>query len=469
MPLVDAAFPQSAEPGQRPGEGTGDLINCYFEVGGKSVGYRPSPGFSEFIDTTESTPRGMFVVNGLLYAAYEDTVVTVTTSAVKTTLTGTLSGTTPVTWAQNNKSPTADVVVVSENGAFSVSTAAVTSFADSDLPQPNSCAVLDGFILFTTRSGQLWATDLNAVTVNALSFTQCQANPDGLWRVIVKGPVAYAMGDKSIEPYTNAGTSPFPLARQEVIPVGLLSAWAVAGHEDGWDRDIGFVASDQTVRMLSGNSAQIISNKDVERDIKAVVDKTQLRASVYVEAGNPFWVLTGPTFTWEFNVATGFWNRRESANSDRWRASCSVNFNGSWMVGDRTSGQIHTISENVFQEDGDAIAMTMVSGPLKQFPSRVRCNAFFADWTTGQGEISGSDDEVNPKVSVYWSMDGGATWSNPITPLSLGGEGEFSNQIRVNRLGNSTHHGIRFKMVTTSPVYRTCRGARADVTELRAA
>jgi len=469
MPLVDASFPQSAEPGQRPGEGTGDLINCYFEVGGKSVGYRPSPGFSQFINTTKSTPRGMFVVNGLLYAAYETSVVTVTTNAVLTTLTGTLSGTNPVTWAQNNKSPTADVVVVTENGAFNVSTAAVTSFADADLPQPNSVTALDGFLIFTTRSGQLWASDLNDVTVNALSFTQCQANPDGLWRAIRVGRQVLAMGDNSIEFYENVGASPFPLQRVEVVPVGLLAQWAVAGFENGWDRSLIFVAADQTVRMLNGYSAQIVSNKDVERDIKAVVDKTQLRACVYVEGGSPFWVLTGPTFTWEFNVATGFWNRRESANSDRWRASCSVNFNGSWMVGDRTSGQIHTISENVFKEDGAAIAMTMVSGPLKQFPSRIRCNAFFADWTTGQGEISGSDDEVNPKVSVYWSMDGGATWSNAITPLSLGGEGEFSNQIRVNRLGMSTHHGIRFKMVTTSPVYRTCRGARADVSELRAA
>lgn len=468
MPRITVNFPTSAQPGQEAGEGLGDLINCFCEVDGGIQLWRPVPGLSAFVDTMLTKPRGKFVVNGLLYVAYEDFAETITQNAVTTLLSGALSGSQPVTWAQNNKSPTRDVVVVTENGAFSVSTTAVTSFADSDLPQPNSCDALDGFILFTTRSGQLWATDLNDVSVNSLSFTPCQANPDGLLRVIRVGRQALAMGDNSIEFYENVGASPFPLQRVEVVQVGLLAQWCVAGFENGWDRSLIFVAADQTVRMLNGYSPQIISNKDVERDIARTVDKTSLRACVYVSGGAPIWSLTGPDFTWEFNVATGFWHRRESANASRWRGACSVNFGGSWMVGDRTSGKIHRISEAAFTEDSDAISMVMRSGPTKQFPSRIRCDAFFADWTTGQGLITGSDDEVNPKVSVRWSRDGGATWSNAISPLALGGQGQFSKQIRVNCNCSSTQHGLRFELMTSSPVYRTFRGARADVTELRA-
>jgi hypothetical protein len=82
-------------------------------------------------------------------------------------------------------------------------------------------AMLDGFLLFTIADGRVFASDLNDVNVNALSFTTCQADPDGLLRGIVSGPLFYAMGQNSIEAYVDAGTSPFPLSRQALFPSGL--------------------------------------------------------------------------------------------------------------------------------------------------------------------------------------------------------------------------------------------------------
>lgn len=461
MPVADIPFPKSSLPGQEPGEGQGRLVNCYCEMDAGVPTWRASPGFSLFVDTTLATPRGFLNNAGVLYAAFEDDVVTVTSNGVVTALTGTVAGTNNVTWARNNKSPTPDVVLCDGGNTYTVTSSAVTSFADADWPSMKCVTDIDGYIVGLTGSGQLWATDLNDITVNALSFTQCQANPDGGTRVVRYGRQLYVFGDASCEIYSNVGTSPFPFTRSEVVSVGLLAQFAIAGFESGWDGPLIFVASDGTVRKMDGYTPTRISTKDVERAIQGVVNKDSLSASVHVVAGHPVFSLSSLTWTWEYNLVTGFWHECRSFGLDRWRASQSVNFDGAWVVGDTESGKLFRLSEAESDEDGGQIVMTLESGPIKQFPGRVYIQNAFFDFTTGQGSILGTDDEVNPTVSVQWSIDGGATWSNELNVRSLGSLGQFVNQIRVNRIGLSTHHGTRFRLTTSSPVYRTFRGGRA--------
>lgn len=469
MATVDIPFPKSSLPGQQPGEGQGRLINCYCEVDAGVPTWRASPGFSLFCDTTLSTPRGFLNNGGVLYAAFENDVVTITSNAVITALTGTVSGTNNITWARNNKSPTPDVVLCDGSNTYSVSSSAVTAFADADWPSMKCVANLDGYIIGLTGSGQFWATDLNDVTVNPLSFTQCQANPDGGTRLVAYGRQVYVFGDASCEIYSNVGTSPFPFTRSEVVSVGLLSQFAIAGFESGWDGPLIFVAADGTVRKMDGYTPTRVSTKDVERAIQSVVNKDTISASVYVVAGHPVFSLSSLTWTWEFNLVTGLWHERQSYGLDRWRGSQGVFFNGQWVVGDTQSGKLFYLAESSFAEDSAQIVMTLESGPVKQFPGRVYTSAAFFDWTTGQGSILGSKDKTDPSVTVQWSMDGGATWSNEVNVRSLGGEGQFVNQIRVNRIGISTHHGARFRLTTSSPVFRSFRGGRAMVQERSAA
>jgi len=148
----------------------------------------------------------------------------------------------------------------------------------------------------------------------------------------------------------------------------------------------------------------------------------------------------------------------------RWRAEQSAVFSNKWIIGDTTSGKLFHISEAAFAEDGNAIAMTLESGPVKEFPARVQVASAFFDWTTGQAPLVGTDDAVNPTVAISWSHDGGASYSGALLRRSLGAQGQVSKQIRVNRLGRSTHHGMRFRLVTTSPIYRTFRGGVVNAT-----
>jgi hypothetical protein len=111
--------------------------------------------------------RGGLLVGSALYAAWNNKATTFTSGGVETTLTGTLNGTEKVFWARNNKSPTPDVVCVAPGtGAFTVTSAAVSSFADPDIGTPNSVGFMDGFFIFTYGDGTLQASGLNDVTIS---------------------------------------------------------------------------------------------------------------------------------------------------------------------------------------------------------------------------------------------------------------------------------------------------------------
>jgi hypothetical protein len=64
-------------------------------------------------------------------------------------------------------------------------------------------------------------------------------------------------------------------------------------------------------------------------------------------------------------------------------------------------------------------------------------------------------------VKIEWSHDGGATYGNPIL-RSLGQQGQTRRQIRVNRLGLTTHHGLRLRVTVSDPVYVAFLGGEVE-------
>lgn len=461
MSPAKVVFPTSSSPGYKPGEGSGALVNCYADKDGDHIGWFRSAGFTPFADTGVGTPRGFLATDGALYEARLDKLISVTSAGAPTTLTGTLSGSAPVSMARNNKVPTPDIAIVAESTAYIVSGASVVAYPDVDVGSPNSVAAFDGYLVFTYGSGAIVASDLNSTAINALSTAKAESNPDGLLRGVARGAVFYAMGSATIEPWRNAGTSPFPLARYPtVIPVGLFGQWAVAGFEDGWDGPIIFVASDGTVRSLNGFVAVRVSNRDVERDIQAVAAASTLKAHVYTDGGNAFWVLSSPTWTWEYNLTTEEWNQRKSFGLTRWRGEFSVKAFGRWVVGDTLSTKIQRLSSAVFTEDG-APLIARAEGVLKDFPARMLIPSLDFDFTVGQGVETGVDPiETAPQVGISVSLDGGASWSNPLL-RKLGRQGQHKRQVRAHNLGRSTPQGVRVAWEISDPVWTQFRGATA--------
>ena len=178
--MVDIPFPQTNQPGAVPGEGLGRLLNRYFEADQNVQQWRLVPGLVGFTDPGHQIPRGMHVVGSVLYDARAQTALSINANGAVTPLPGTLNGVLPGSWAHNNKSPNPDIVFVSQEvGALTVDpTTGVSAYPDTSLPLANSVTMLDGYLLFTTPDGHIFASGVNDIwvedsdhTQNALSYT----------------------------------------------------------------------------------------------------------------------------------------------------------------------------------------------------------------------------------------------------------------------------------------------------------
>ncbi|CAL8974431.1 hypothetical protein RHODGE_RHODGE_03323 [Rhodoplanes serenus] len=455
-------FPLSTSPGANPQDSAGRLINTFAEPlgrGARSVArWRRAPGLTLFGSTARTGCRGMHEINGILYSAWNGRLVKHTAAGGAAADIGALNGAARVFFFRNNKTPTPDQFVVDPNeGAFIFTPTTVSAYPDVDLPAVNSGCAFDGYGIFSTGAGLIYATDLNSTAVSALSFARAEANPDGLLRVIPWGSRLLAFGARTIETWTNAGTSPFPLARDVVIPRGLAGRYAVAGHEDGFTRALLFVGDDLAVYRLDGYTPVKVSPPDLDALIEDVPDKDTLEACVYVADGHGFWQISSPAWTWVFNTNSETWHERRSHLGSRSRITTSHNAFGRWLVGDTQSGNILAIDPDVCTEAGNPFPMLLESGPVTAFPGRVRVARADFDMTTGVGIAAGLDPiETDPTVEIAWSDDGGLSWSAPLR-RSLGRQA-VTEPVTVRRTGITSTKGRRWRLQVADPVQTALYG-----------
>lgn len=475
MPLVDIPFPLTSSPGENPQESAGRLVNCFAEPRGEKLGarWRRSAGLTQLAASAFTGYRGAILVKNLLYVAKSGNLLTYD-SAGNETLLGTLAGTLPVTIARNNLNPTPQVAIVTENGAFLTSGGAPVAWPDADLPIPNSVASQDGYFFFTIGDGRAFATGINSSSVDPLAFVTIQSRAsDALLRGIAYKGVMLFFKTSSCEAWNDtANASPaFPYSRLQVIDRGLISANAIAGHQDGFGQ-LMWVADDGGVYRFTDASSfglQKVSGPDQDRAIASVSDKTTLSAGCYVDRGRSVWFVSSPTFTWEFNTNTEKWNERQSfqatnntsAPFSAWRGTGGTSAFGKWVMGDTQSGNLGFIDATNQQEFGQSIRMRMESGEVQNFPNRQRVGRADFNWVTGVGIASGTPNQQNPQVQFSWTDDGGTRWSRPVW-RTLGAQAHAEQRVTVLNAGTAGPRGRRWRMDVSDPVYASFVNAKQN-------
>lgn len=457
--MADIVWPVTSAPGARFGEGSGRLINAFAEPLGEGartpIVRKRVPGLVEAAFSTFFGCRALHLVGSTLLAGFSGRVASVDLTAGTMTSLGNLVGSERFTVAHNNAA-SPNIVAVTDTGAFNLFTASgPTSFADADLPATPTCVVFQsGYFFFGYRDGRIFASGLNAVTINALDFTTAQTRPGGVTRLIAYNGELLAFGPNAIDVYRNTGNaSGFPYSYGDTVDKGLLGKFAIAGFEDGWVNTLIFVGDDHVVYRLDGYSAVPISTPDVVRSLQTVSDGDDIEAHVYTNGPHAMFALSGPGFTWEYNVSTGWWNERKTNGASRWRASRSIRVDNRWYVGATDSGLLYEISDTTYTEGEDPLVYEVHSAPGAAFPARISIPRADFDFVVGVGVASGSDPvETDPVVALSWSDDGGGRWSTPLL-RSLGGEGERRTRISLFRTGLTGPIGRQWKAVVSDPVY----------------
>lgn len=468
MPPID--FPTGTAPGVNPTESGGRLINCYAEKAPKgsrgAVLWRRAPGLTPRFTTTETEARGAILVGSLLYVISGDKAYSINSSYTVTELTGTIGGTGPVFMARN-MAATPNVLIVHSAGMSEINTgtSTISDFSDADLPAANSICWIDGYFMVSSAAGKVYQSGINATTFSGVDFTTAEADPDGLVRVVAFDRSLAMMGNSTIELWNNAANpTGFAFNRGPVLPVGLKSAYAVTGWEPGFSTAVVFVANDNTVRRLDGYSPTRISTPELERLIEAVEDPNDIEASVYVVSGHPCVVVTGPDWSWLFDLSTGEWFERKSYGLERWRARFGVNAFDEWLTFDRSSGKVFAVDPTTKREDDGPLVMDIRSNQAHRFPGRLFVKRASFDFVTGVGIDAGEDPiESNPRVLISYSDDGGRTFGNPREFL-LGTQGQDVS-IDWWRAGVTNRRGRQWRIQVSDPVEVTFLGAAMDVEE----
>lgn len=457
MPQI--VFPTSSAPGARPQEGAGRIVNGYAiktEQGARGpFVHKRSAGLRETVSdiTAHTHCRGLIEVAGTLLTALGSRVYSVTEAAEVFTSTnlGALSGTDSCTIARNNAA-TPNIAAVTADGTFNLFTgSAPTSWVDGDLPAVNSVTGVNGYFIFTTAAGALWASGLNAVSVASNATQTVQQCPNGLLRgvffqneFLAGGPDGWAVHDET-------GDSPFPLKFKTFISPGLVGAHAVTGFEPYGPGEMIWVAPDDTVRRRVGYKGEIVSNESVSAAIKAAgTSRSAIEACCYTDGKNAFATFTLPDeWTWELNLTTGAWNEKESYGRPDWRGRKSVFAFDRWMIGDDLTGKLAAIDNTYKKEYSDPLIWTLRSGCNPAFPVQ---GGLEFDLTAALGNAAGADPiETDPVAMIRYSCDGGYSWSSQLT-RPLGAQGQGDRRVILNRIGMLKAKGLVVELSISDPV-----------------
>lgn len=454
--MVSVPFPTSSAKG-RLAESGGRLINAYSEkLGDGRVKLSRVPGIRSIVEVDGySHCRGSIEINGVVLAALDERLVTITESAGTFTVNdiGAFAGTETVYFARNNKSPTPDIVAVTDGTAFvvDISTGA-SSYPDSDVGSPNSVCFLGGYFIFSYGNARMRASGLNDTAINTLDTAFAESKPDGLLRVVALGSNLYACGPQTIEIWRNTGNpTAFPFSYLDTIPRGIPSADAIAGFENDWSNVIIFAGSDNVVYRINGPSAEPISNPSVSKDLERLTDKSGLRAVVYSHEGHSIWCLSCDDWTWCHDVATGSWFERKSYGRDSWRVSSSVKCFGAWVMGDSLTGKFGVVDPDYGFEFGDPLALRVTSSTMSPFPQRAVMPRLDLDIMSGVGSAAGADPiETAPRVRMSVSRDGGVTFGN-FREAEIGRQGKYRQGVRFNVLGTASIKGAQIQIDYSDP------------------
>lgn len=455
-------LPTSSAPGNDGYSGGLRLINYYAVkriVRGKAaVQLSAVPGLRRFQALAGGSIRGMIEVDGYLYVV-SGFFLYMRTPAGAWSQIGTIGGSDVAFMARNRAKPVAQVGIVANGQYYLIDNHALLPTPVSpNLTVPIGIEVFNGRFIFPRADGTVYASELDdGQTIDALAFGTAETYSDVNVGVGVRGSDVCIFGSTSTEFWRDIGETPWPFSVAGAIPIGCLSAASIATLND----TLLFVASDRTVRMLDGYSAQVISSIDVQEAIERASDRSQIEAVVYEYGGNKFYKISCTSFTWVYNITEKQWHEERSEGLSRWRGRSYATLSDTRLVGDYSNGLLYEISPDVYDEDGERIVCE-VHTAIDGYPYGMILNRLYVDGQTGVGLNTTDPEDADPELMLDVSTDGGRTWTIQ-RRSKLGRIGEFHQYPVADMLGTFDDRGARVRVSCSASVVRVINGLSADI------
>jgi len=351
------------------------------------------------------------------------------------TLVGSIPGTGSVSMAHNIDT----LVIVAEPNAYYTDGTTVSQITDVDFTARGAKYVefLDNFLVFMEPgSGRVfWADVGTAADFDSLNFTTAEGSPDDLVGIKSDHRQILLLGEDSFEifEFTDSGL------------VRAINGYGEIGCANGntaqrFDNSVAWVAPDFSVRVLRGNTPQIISEDSISQFLSSV-DVSTLRSYTYGIDGGFFYVVCCSAGARSYNGATGLWHELSTYPNDyfAWQYQCTAH--GRQYIGNFYTNELAYFDPTWFK-DGDGIQrMEGTFQPVyaqNRLAVHHRLELVFeagVGLTTGQGS--------DPEVMLEYSNDGGITWTS-LPSKKLGKMGQYETRVHWDGLGAARQRVYRF-------------------------
>ena len=485
--MPDFGFVGAAYQAQSIYQDDQELINWYVEKDMNDEKKTPEGQASRGVTTLYPTPgyitqatlptlgcRALWTLPGglKLLAVYGNTLYSINTSLVATSIGTLLSSSGPVSMTDNGSS--AYLVDGLNRYAYNYITSTFTTIGPTDGAFTGGVKVdiVDGFLVYTQPNGiDFGSTSVNSTASPQLSFGTKFTAPDNVMSLIVVNRNVFLIGEKTTEVYINAGSFPFPFA---IIPGtsmqhGTIASFSVSRLGESFAMISQDTRGQAVVIQMNGFTPVRISTHAVEYAFSTYSTLSDAQAFTYQDRGHEFYVLSFPTadVTWVYDLATQLWHKRAFRDSNnllhRIKANCQALFNGLVVVGDFGNGNLYSFSNSTFTEAGVGASAGAIIPCIRRAPhlttdlKRQYFHDFQIQFQPGVGLQSGQGS--NPTAMLKWSDDGGSTFSKEHW-TSIGLVGQYKNRAIWRRLGQARDR--IFEVQVTDPVYRVVVSANLN-------
>lgn len=432
-----------------------ERLNLYVEVNEDPEKHvltmYPTPGLVSFVDFGAFPIRGMWQKGNFNYVVNRNKLYKVANDGSTTEL-GTLNSNEGRVDMSDNG---IQLIIVDGTDGYilTLATDVFAQIADPDFPAAQTVTFLNQrFIVSETNSGRFyWSALLDGTSWDPLDFATAESDPDDLVRVFAESGQLVLLGEKVTEIWGDSGAADqaFVKIGGGAVEWGLAARWSLVKFMDS----LAFLRKNRLgqaqVCLMSGASAQPISNPQLEVEITSYGDVSNATAHAFMINGHPFYQINFPTVgkSWMYDGQSRSWSKRESFGGMH-RANIVVQLLGSIYASDFENGTLYKIEPDVYTDDGQPITREFISRH-QSFGNFTRCAEIWLETESGVGLQSGQGED--PQVMMQVSRDGGHTYGNELWK-SFGRVGEYKARANWHRLGRARDWVFRFRVTDPVPV-----------------
>jgi hypothetical protein len=415
----------------------------------------PWMGSSIFSEDNGILDRGLWEWEGVLYHVLDQTLYSVSTSGVYTSI-GTILGSTRCVFSSSIVGSNRQMVIAAGN----VYTYDGTTLADSGL-DANSVTYLNSKSIYP-NGGMEFAVSGAGGAVDIQEIGSAESTPDDLLRPYAFNQWCYMFKERSIEPFYDAGVN-FARIDSAIMQKGLGGFYTIANT----DQALYFLADDSCIYQIIQSQLTKVSTPSIFNSIKNLNKDFATAYTMNVD-GQEFYVLwfpNGMTFVYAESIGEWF-NLSSGVNNEPYLASSYIRIYGKDLAVDYRTGDLIELSFDTYTDLGEPIQRRRVLPPFTSidaglpYGKRLLMSKIKFALQKGVGIVTGQG--VNPKIMVEYSLDGGETWSTERW-IEIGMMGQYLMKAEYWEM--VSFYEITFRITVSDPVFTSLYTATIDVKE----